>query len=125
MNYSELIICDKIIAEGPCNGMIKYPQVISHEFTLKENISFDTLTRKIKNAFKKEFKDDIIKELNRDSFNFDINISTPSSSARYLVSFKNLHKEATEMFVECKPWGKEYINLLIPQYVDITGSEIK
>lgn len=124
MNYSELIICDGIITEGPCNGKNKHLQVISHEFTLKDTVSFNLITRTIKTSFIKDFKDGIIKDLKKNGFYFHIIISTPLSSAKYSVQFKNLHKEKNEMFVECKPWGEEYINLLIPQYVEITGSDI-
>lgn len=124
MNYSELIVCDKIVTEGLNEGKNEHKQVISHEFTLKDNVSFNLITRSIKTSFIKDFKDGVIKDLNRDGFYFHIRISTSSSSAKYSVIFKNLHKEKNEMYVECKPWGEEYINLLIPQYVEITGSDI-
>lgn len=124
MAYKDMLICDNIDTEGINNASGDTPQALSHTFLLRDDMTYNHIFKTIKDSYTEDLRKTTIKELNSYSFSLGIRIETSYISGSYTVKFKSIDNPKVTMEVECKPWDTSYPNVLMPQYVDITGSDM-
>lgn len=124
MAYKDMLICDNIDTEGINNASGDTPQALSHTFLLNDSMTYNHIFKTIKDSYTEDLRKTTIKELKSYAFSLVVRIETSYISGSYTVKFKSIDDSKMNVKVECKPWDTKYPNVLMPQYIDITGSDM-